>query len=86
MKMKKGFVSQRVAGRWLLVSVGNNEFAGFVQGNDTTAFIAELLQKDTSADEMVEALYERYDAPKETLRADLEQVLDQLRSIGAIEE
>lgn len=86
MKLKKGFVSQKVAGRWLLVAVGNNDFAGFVQGNDTTAFIAELLQKDTTVDEMVEALYEQYDAPRETLRADLERVLDQLRSIGAIEE
>lgn len=86
MKLKKGFVSQKVAGRWLLVGVGNNDFPGFAQGNDTTAFIAELLQKDTTVDEMVEALYEQYDAPRETLRADLERVLDQLRSIGAIEE
>lgn len=86
MKLKKGFVSQKVAGRWLLVSVDNNDFAGFAQGNDTTAFIAELLQEDTTVDKMVDALYERYDAPKETLRADLEQVLSKLRSIGAIEE
>lgn len=86
MKLKKDFVSQKVAGRWLLVAVGNNDFAGFVQGNDTTAFIAELLKKDTTVDEMVDALYAQYDADRETLRADLERVLSQLRSIGALEE
>ena len=86
MKLKKDFVSQKVAGRWLLVAVGNNDFSGFVQGNDTTAFIAELLKKDTTVDEMVDALYAQYDADRETLRADLERVLSQLRSIGALEE
>ena len=86
MRMKKDFVGQTVAGRWLLVSVGDNKCSGFVQGNETTAFIAGLLQKDTTVDEMVEALYEQYDADRETLRADLEKVLAQLRSIGALEE
>ncbi|MBQ9393013.1 MAG: PqqD family protein [Oscillospiraceae bacterium] len=86
MKLKKGFVSRQVAGRWLLVAVGSNDFSGFVQGNETTGFIADVLQKDVTEDEIVEAVFQRYDADRETIRADVRRVLDELRRIGALDE
>lgn len=86
MKLNKGFISRQVASRWLLVSVGESKFSGFVQGNETTGFIAQLLQNDITEDELVEAIYEKYDADRDTIRADVRRVLDELRSIGALDE
>ncbi len=86
MKLNKGFISRQVANRWLLVAVGDSKFSGFVQGNETTGYIAELLREDTTEDALVDALYEKYDADRETIRADVRHVLDELRSIGALDE
>ncbi len=35
---------------------------------------------------LVDAMFEKYDAPKEVLRRDAQAVIDKLRSVGAIDE
>lgn len=56
------------------------------EGNKTAAFIVECLKKDTTEEQIVEVMYEKYDAPKEVLQKDVESIVEKLRGIGAIEE
>ena len=46
----------------------------------------ECLKKDTTKEQIVEAMYEKYDAQKDVLQKDVESIVEKLRGIGALEE
>ena len=85
MKLKKTFVTHNVAGNPVLVSA-DSSFNGMIRANGTGGEIIELLKKETTVDEVVDAMLERYDASREVIEADVVAVIEQLRGIGAIEE
>ncbi|MDD6301672.1 MAG: PqqD family protein [Ruminococcus sp.] len=57
-----------------------------IRSNKTAAFIVDQLKSETTLDSIVDAMFEKYDAPKEVLRRDAQAVIDKLRSVGAIDE
>ena len=61
-------------------------FSGLVRSNPTAAFIVDQLKEETTAEAIVEAMYEKYDAPKDVIAQDVAEILDTLRRIQAIEE
>ena len=86
MKLKPDFITQDIEGTQFLVSVGAESFSGMVRSNATAAFIVNLLKKDTTKEEIVDAMCERYDAPREVIAADVEECLNILRGIHALDE
>ncbi len=66
--------------------VATEGFSGVVRSNKTAAFIIEALKKPTTSEQIVDAMAEKYDAPREVLEKDVADVLARLRSIGAIED
>ena len=86
MKLKKEFISQNFGEDSLLVPTGAAKFSGLVKGNRTLGVILEYLKKETSEDEIVVSLKERYDAAEDVLRRDVTRVLNELRNIGALDE
>ncbi len=85
MKLKDTYISHESDGEQVLVDA-SCEFSGVIRNNSTSAFIVELLRHDTTLDEIADAMFEKYDAPRDRLRADAEAVIEKLRSVGAIEE
>lgn len=85
MKLKDGFITRELEGEQIMVSV-NSGFSGLVRSNKTAAFIVDCLGNDTTEDEIVEKMLEKYDAPKEVITEDVKTILDTLRSIGALDE
>ncbi len=85
MKLKDTFITHDSDGEQVLIDV-TSSFAGLVRSNRTAAFIVECLKKETTREEIVEAMYEKYDAPKEVLQRDVDAIIEKLRGIGAIEE
>ena len=85
MKLKDTFISHMSDGEQVLVDISNS-FSGVIRNNNTAAFIVEQLRSDTTLDAIVDAMYEKYDAPRERLRSDAEAVIEKLRSVGAVEE
>ncbi len=57
-----------------------------MRSNKTAAFIVDCLKNDTTKDQIVDAMCLQYDAPRETIDADVEEILATLRSINALEE
>ena len=57
-----------------------------VRSNKTAAFIIDLLKEETTKEKIVAAMLERYDAEEQVISADVDKVIDALRSIGAIDE
>lgn len=86
MKLKDQFISQDLGDTQVLVPVGDEAFSGIVRSNSTAAFIVDCLREETTEDAIVDAMYERYDAPREVIAADVKRILDTLRGINAIEE
>ena len=85
MKLKDTFVSHVTNGEQILVDVSSS-FSGLIRSNKTAAFIVDQLKSETTLDSIVDAMFEKYDAPKEVLRRDAQAVIDKLRSVGAIDE
>lgn len=86
MKLKNGFITHEVGEQQVMVAAGDVEFNGIVRSNQTAAFIVDSLKKDTTAEAIVDAMAEKYDAPREVIERDVEAILDKLRSIEALDE
>ena len=86
MRLKSDFITQDIDDTQFLVPVGAEAFSGIVRSNKTAALIVDLLKEDTTEEEIIDALYAEYDAPRETIVADVKSVLDTLRSIRALDE
>ena len=63
-----------------------SSFAGLIRNNKTAAFIVECLKEETTEEKIVEAMFEKYDAPKDVLAKDVSEVIEKLRKVGALDE
>ena len=86
MKLKSDFIVQDIDDTQFLVPLGHEAFNGIVRSNKTAAFIVNCLKNDTTKDQIVDAMCLQYNAPRETIEADVEEILGTLRSINALEE
>lgn len=85
MKLNKNFITHNNGDEQIIVSTDQN-FNGFIRNNCTAAEIVELLKSETDKDSIVSALFSRYDAPRGIIEKDVERILKQLKSIGAIDD
>ena len=86
MKLKQDFIVQNIDDTQFLVPLGHEAFNGIVRSNKTAAFIVDCLKTETSQDQIVDAMCSRYNAPRETIAADVAEILDTLRKIHALEK
>lgn len=86
MKLKKGFITHETGDEQIMVGTGKTDFSGLVRSNKTAAFIVDQLKREVSEEQIVDAMLERYDAPRDTIERDVEMILGKLRSIDAIDE
>ena len=86
MKLKSSFLTQVIDDTQFLVPMGGEAFSGIVRNNRTAAFIVDRLKEETTEGEIVDAMCEKYDAPRSVIAADVRSILDKLRSIRALDE
>lgn len=86
MKLKEEFITQDLDGVSYIVPVGGELYKGIVRANSTAAFIVELLKKDITEEQLIDALCENYDAPRDVIAADAGEMLSVLRKINALDE
>lgn len=86
MKLRKEFITYAMDDRQIMVSSDTKRFSGMVRSNETAAFIIDCLKEETDKEGIVSKMLEKYDAPRETVAADVDKVLETLRSINAIDE
>ena len=85
MKLKESYITHDSDGEQILLDTSSS-FAGLIRSNKTAAFIVECLKEDTTQEKIVEAMLEKYDAPKDVLAKDVSAVIEKLRKVGAIDE
>lgn len=86
MKLNSGFLAHDDGEQKLLVSTGATKFSGMVRSNPTAGFIIECLETETTEDEIVAKLQKKWDVSDDIARRDVHKVIEQLRSIGAIDD
>ena len=86
MKLKSSFISSEVDGKQVMVDIDRGGFTGLVRSNATAAYIIDQLKSETSRDEILNKMAERYDAPRDVMGRDLDGILNRLKGIGALEE
>ena len=86
MKLKEDFVTQVVDNTQFLVPIGAEAFQGIVRSNKTAAFIVDCLKEETTEEKIVDAMCAKYDATRATIAADVKEILNTLRKIGALAE
>lgn len=85
MKLKDEFIVHNVGDETLLVPTAEASFHGLVQGNKTVDVILNCLMKDTTEEEILSVMKERFDGDEADMRADIADVIAQLRAIGAVD-
>ncbi|MBR7044403.1 MAG: PqqD family protein [Lachnospiraceae bacterium] len=88
MKLKAAFITQQIGDRQYMVAAGEEaaRFRGMISSNRTAAAIVDLLKTETTEQEVVDAMFRRFDAPREKIESDVRKVIGILRSVGALEE
>ena len=86
MRLKNDFIAKEIDGVQYLVPVGAEQFSGMLRNNKTAAFIVDCLKEETTEEAVVDAMCEKYDAPREKIAEDVKGILSILRSVGALEE
>lgn len=86
MKLKSNYITQNIEDFQFLVPLGGEAFHGIARSNRTAAFIVNCLKENTTEEKIVEAMCRKYDAPRETIAADVKEILGLLRGIDALEE
>lgn len=84
MKLREDFITQDIDDTQFLVPVGAESFNGIVRSNETAAFIVNCLKEETTEERIVDAMCERYDAPRDVIASDVARVIETLRGIGAL--
>lgn len=86
MKLNDAFILHNLGDETLLVPTGEADFHGLVQGNKTVEVILSCLRKDTTEDQILSELKQRFDGDENLMKEDIEDVIAKLRDIGAIDE
>ena len=69
-----------------MVAVGKSAFSGVVRSNKTAAFIIDQLKSNTTKEQILDAMLQKFDVESSVAEADIEKILNTLRSIGALDE
>ena len=85
MKLKSTYITHKNDDDYIMIDA-SGEFSGIIHSNATTAFIAECLKTETTKEEIVQKMLEKYEASESEVSESVDRIIDKLRSIGAIDE
>ena len=86
MKLKDNFITHQYDDVQIMIGSENTNFKGIVQSNTTAAFIVECLKQETTKEQIVQKMLEKYDASKTVIASDVDSIIAKLRTIGALDE
>ena len=86
MKLNPNFIPHKMDGQAMLVPLGTASFHGLVQGNRSVEVILECLEPDTTQEEIVAVMCDRFEGDEQLIRSDVADVVSKLRGIGAIDD
>ena len=86
MKLNPNFILHTIGEETVLVPVGKSAFSGLVRGNKTLGAVLELLQTETTEEKLIADMKACFSAPEGVIEQDVQNVLAELRKIGALDQ
>ncbi len=88
MKIKDGFIMKDVAGSKVVLPLGERqtEIRGIITFNDIGAEVFNMLDGTNSVEEIIAKIVNDYDAPYETVKSDVEKLIEKMRQNGLVED
>jgi len=88
MRIKSGFIIREIAGSPVVIPIGERvlDYKGMMLPNETGAFLWRKLQNDATFEQLLQSVLDEYDVDEATASADIEEFLNEMRSVGALEE
>lgn len=87
MKIKENFMLRKVADTYVVVPVGDAvaEFNGMINLNEAGAFLWQLLENETTAEQVVEGLLQQYEVDEATAKRDVDNFINELKAAKLLE-
>lgn len=87
MKIKEGFILNKVAGTHIVVAVNDavKKFNGVINLNETGAFLWSVLEKGATEEQLVNALLAEYDVDEELAKVDVNKFVNNLKEANLVE-
>lgn len=87
MKINKDFLVTELGDEVLLIPTGQAEdsFRGIVRLNETAAFIVNCLKEEATPEQITDALLAEYEVERTAAKNHIDELIENLRKIGAIE-
>lgn len=86
MKLNDDFVIHDSNGMIVMVPTGKSDFSGILYLNKTAHYIVNCLKTETTIEAVVDSVYDKYNAERELIVTHVNNIIEKLRSIGAIDE
>ena len=86
MKLKDTFISRNFGGDYILVATEQADFKGIINANMTAGFIIDCLKTDTTREQIIDKMLRKYNAQSDIIIEDVDNIIEALRGIDAIEE
>ena len=85
MKLKPFFILHNASDETFVVSTSSPEFLGAVKENKTLGAIVGLLREETTREQVIDRMKDRFEAPEGVIEKDVDGVILQLQRAGALE-
>ena len=87
MRIKDGYAVREVGGKYIVVALEDDpeEYSGMITLNNSGYYIWKKLKIDISYDELLSDLTDKYDAPLEVIKADLDTFLENAKRVNILE-
>ena len=88
MKIKENFMLRKVADCFVVVPIGAAvaEFNGMINLNEAGAFLWQLMENDTTVDEVVAEMLNQYEIDEATAKSDVVKFVAQLKEANLLED
>lgn len=86
MKLNENFVIHTIGDETMLIPTAAASFHGLEEGNRTVGFILNRLTRETTEEEITDALAAEFIGDREEMAQDVRAIIEKLRAIGAIDE
>lgn len=86
MKIKDIFEEEMIGVDKVMVSLDNTILNGIIRTNETASYIISCLKSDTTEEEIISNVCNRYKINVELSRKGVAKILSQLRNLNLIEE
>lgn len=88
MKIKDGYILKKVAGENIVIATGNARlsFNGIITFNEVGAEVFSRLDGTRSLEQIVDEIASLYNAPRETVEADIKKLAEKMKKQGLLED